>query len=160
MNSVDDIRPWDRQPGESSKAYAAYQAYQSLGEDRSLQAVSGVLSKSVPLMKRWAAQWGWVERARAWDSMPTRKTEEAYGDMAARIAKQHEDLATALMAKLRRNVELLPEGADPSMRFSTALTAARGSHSYATDLSKPADPMRDEISKKIGDLLTKLAGDE
>lgn len=155
-----EIKPWDRQDGETSQAYGAFCEYRDLGVDRSTRTVAQKLSKSDAIIRRWSSRWNWVKRAQAWDSMPGQKTEEAYAEMAARIARQHERVATKLMAKLERNIDLLPEGADPSMRLSTAMTAARGSHSYATDLSKPADPMKDEISKKIGDLLSKLAGDE
>lgn len=157
---MDGIRPWDRQPGESSKAYAAFQTYLELGENRSLQAVSGELSKSVPLMKRWGAQWGWVERARAWDSMPGRKTEEAYEDMAREIAAQHSRLATKLAARLEKNLDMLPEGADPSMRFSTAMGAARQSHQFAADLSRPKDTKSEAINEAIVNLLNKLGAEE
>lgn len=155
-----EIKPWERQTGETSKAYAAFQEYLNLGQDRSTRRVAEALSKSEALINRWSGRWDWPARSRAWDSMPLLKTEEAYADMAARIARQHERVATKLMAKLERNIDLLPEGADPSMRLSTAMTAARGSHAYATDLSKPADAAREEISKKIGALIEKLAGDD
>lgn len=92
--------------------------------------------------------------------MPARKTEEAYEGMAARIAAQHEALATKLMEKLTKNVDLLPEGSDPSMRFSTAMGAARQSHQFATELVKPTDTTKAEITKAIENLVNRLAGEE
>ena len=101
-----------------------------------------------------------LARAAAWDSIPAEAAAEAFAERARRIADQHDDLATALMRKLRRNIDLLPEGQDPTVRFSQALTAARGSHNFATDLMKPEDTVKEEITKAIGDLIAKLAGDD
>lgn len=156
----DEIRPWDRQPGETSKAYAAFVAYRDLGGERSYAKVARQLGKSTTLLDRWGRQNDWQSRTAAWDSMPARKTEEAYGEMAARIASQHDRIATKLLAKLETNVDLLPEGADPSMRFSTALGAARQSHQFATDLSKPQDQAKTAITEAIENLISKLAGEE
>lgn len=160
MTDQPDIRPWDRQPNETAVAYEAFCLYRDMGPKRTLRAVSEVLSKSETVMKRWSSVNKWPERGRAWDSMPGRKTEEAYEEMARDIARQHKRLADKLAARLEKNLDLLPEGADPSMRFSTAMGAARQSHQFASDLSKPKDNGQDEISKKILELITKLAGDE
>lgn len=160
MTKQPDIRPWDRQPTETSKAYEAFCLYRDMGPQRTVRAVAEELNKSQAIIGRWSSAYDWPERTRAWDSMPGRKTEEAYEEMARDIAAQHKRLADKLAARLDRNLDLLPEGADPSMRFSTAMGAARQSHQFASDLSKPKDTGQDEISKKILDVLTKLAGDE
>lgn len=156
----DEIRPWERQPGETSKAYAAFSVYRDLGGERTLEKAAKELGKSTGTIDRWAAQWGWKARTEAWDSMPVRKAEEAYTEMTKRIADQHSRIATKLLAKLETNVDLLPEGADPSMRFSTALGAARQSHQFATDLSKPQDQAKTAITEAIENLISKLAGEE
>ena len=59
---------WERYDHESGKAYAAFEVYLALGTARSLDAVAQKLAKSLPLLKRWSAQWQWVERARAYDN--------------------------------------------------------------------------------------------
>lgn len=159
MTEMDDIRPWDRQPGESAKAYQAFLTYRDQGEDRSIRTVAQVLNKSGALIGRWSGANDWVSRAAAWDSMPSRKTEEAYAEMAADIAAQHRALSDKLMARLSRNLDLLPEGADPTIKWSTAQAAAHRSHSFATDLSKPESGVKQEISNQIAALLEKLAGE-
>jgi hypothetical protein len=156
---VPDIDPWERQPGETSKAYAAFCVYRDLGQARSLRTTAEALSRSEALLKGWSSKWNWPERSRAWDSIPSKAVAEAHADMARRIAAQHERVATKLMAKLERNTELLPEGADPSMRFSTALGAARQSHQFASDLTRPESTAKDAIAKAIEDLVNKLAGE-
>lgn len=154
-----DIKPWSRQPGETSKAYEGFTAYLNLGSQRSVRLVSEQLSKSQTVIKRWSSAWNWVERAAAYDSVPTEAVAEAHADMARRIAAQHERVATKLMSKLEINVDKLPEGSDPSMRFSTALGAARQSHQFASDLTRPESTAKEAIAKAIEDLVAKLAGE-
>lgn len=155
----EDVRPWDRQPGESSPAYEAFRTYLDMGSERSTAHVARELGKSKTLTDRWSGQWDWVERARQWDSMPARKTEQAYEEMAADIAAQHRELSDKLMRKLNASLDKLPDGADPTMRFSTAMGAARQGHQFATDLSRPADTRKSEITDAIENLLSKLAGE-
>lgn len=152
-----DLRPWDRQPGETSKAYEAFVIYRDMGANRTVRRTAQDLTKSEQLIKGWSSKHHWVRRVEAFDSLPARKTEEAYAEMAQRIAAQHERLATKLADRLERNLDLLPEGADPSIKWSTAQAAAHRSHSFATDLSKPESGVKKEISDQIAALLAKLS---
>lgn len=153
-----ELDPWDRQPGETSKAYEAFVTYRDLGADRTQLRVEKALGKSKALISKWAAERDWVRRAAAWDSMPGKAVATAYADMARDIAAQHKELSDKLMTRLSKNLDLLPEGADPSMRWSTAQMAAHRGHSLATDLVKPETKATDEINKAIENLLNKLAG--
>lgn len=158
MAAEDDLRPWDRQPSETSKAYEAFSIYRDMGAKRTVRRTAEVLTKSEQLIKGWSGKNDWVRRAAAFDSLPARKTEEAYAEMATRIAAQHERLATKLTDRLERNLDLLPEGKDPSVPFSTAMGAARQSHQFATELTKPESSAKEEISKQIAALIERLAG--
>lgn len=159
MAERDDLKPWDRQPGETSKAYAHFQVFLDMGADRTLQKVADTVAKSEQYIRRLSVQYGWQDRARAWDSMPRRATAQAYEDMAREIAEQHRRLATKLVARLDQNLDLLPTGADPSIKWSTAHSAARQGHAFAADLSKPAATQAQEITSAIENLLNKLAGE-
>jgi len=154
-----ELDPWDRQPGETSKAYEAFSIYRDMGANRTVRGTAEALTKSEQLIKGWSGKNNWVARAAAFDSIPGKAVAEAYADMAARIAAQHERLATKLASRLERNLDLLPEGADPSIRWSTAQAAAHRSHSFATDLVKPESKATDEINKAIINLLNKLQGE-
>lgn len=153
-----ELRPWDRQPGETSKAYEAFLIYRDLGANRTTRSTAEALTRTETHIKTWSSKYGWVSRAAAWDSMPSRAIEHAYEDMARDIAEQHRALSDKLMARLSRNLDLLPEGADPTIRWSTAQAAAHRGHSFATDLVKPKDGVREEISQKISELIARLAG--
>lgn len=61
-------RPWERQKGESSKAYEAFSIYRDMGEKRTFIATSEKLQKSYTIIRRWKDQWGWTDRARAYDN--------------------------------------------------------------------------------------------
>jgi hypothetical protein len=160
MPGLDEIQPWDCQPGETAKAYQAFVTYRDIGPARSVRKVAESLGKSETLISGWSSKHHWVSRTAAWDSMPSRVMQEAYEEMAARIAAQHERVASKLMAKLEANVDLLTEGQDPSMRFSTAMGAARQSHQFATELVKPTDTTKTEITSAIEKLINRLAGEE
>lgn len=68
---------WDRQEGESSKAFAAFVAYLDLGPDRSIvKAIDSHLGQDrgktgaksrISWWERWSSQFRWVARAEAFD---------------------------------------------------------------------------------------------
>jgi hypothetical protein len=153
------IKPWARRTTETSKAYEAFEAYRDMGHKRTLRAVGEVLGKSETVLSRWSSQHDWVARAAAWDSVPSEAIAEAYAERARKIAAQHDRLATKLMAKMERNLDLLPDGADPSMRWSTAVSTARQSHQFSAELAKPESTVKEEISKQIEALINRLAGE-
>jgi len=57
--------PFEKQPRESAKAFAAFSLYLSLGAERSLSEVAQKLHKSVTMLGRWSAKFGWPERVAA-----------------------------------------------------------------------------------------------
>ncbi|MDD5140533.1 MAG: hypothetical protein PHY43_09780 [Verrucomicrobiales bacterium] len=57
--------PFEKQPRESAKAFAAFSLYLSLGAERSTREVGKQLGKSEGLIERWAAKFGWTDRVAA-----------------------------------------------------------------------------------------------
>src|SRR5438046_2900864 len=57
--------PFEQQPRESHKAFAAFSLYLSLGPQRSLAAVGQKLGKSKVVIERWSAKFGWLSRVQA-----------------------------------------------------------------------------------------------
>lgn len=63
-----DLNPWDQQPRESAKAYAAFTAYLRMDPgERSGPKVAQECAKPESLIKRWSSMWSWVERVAAFD---------------------------------------------------------------------------------------------
>lgn len=67
---------WERQEREGAKPFEAFARYRDLGPARSSQEVATGLTKSAQLLRRWSAEWGWVERAELWDDEADRNARE------------------------------------------------------------------------------------
>lgn len=119
------VSPWDQQPGESAKAYAAFCIYRDLGPRRSLDAASrsyhrseqegqGPPNRRLPrasgTVRRWAQCLNWQARARAWDQERERlkqaEQETAIQEMAERHAKEAMMIQNKAIERLR---QLRPE---------------------------------------------------
>ena len=53
---------FERQPRETSKAFAAFSAYLGMGPERSLAAVGAKLGKSKVMMEKWSRRFDWPAR--------------------------------------------------------------------------------------------------
>lgn len=115
-----EIRPvledpiWERQPGETAVAYAAFRAYRDLGEGRTLdKAVAVLLDRWPDIAQRdsrsrlsqtsykgraghWSSKNQWVERATAWDahveSIRLRAEEKGMKNMARHVEARVEQV--------------------------------------------------------------------
>lgn len=57
--------PFEQQPKETAKAFAAFSLYLSLGPQRSLAAVGRKLGKSKVVIERWSSKFDWPSRVNA-----------------------------------------------------------------------------------------------
>src|SRR5919112_3766219 len=87
------MRIFDREQGESTKAFEAWSIYRDLGAQRSLHKTAELYygtAANVRQLQRWSSRFNWVERARASDveqEMLRRSAVEEY------LASQAEDRA-------------------------------------------------------------------
>jgi len=110
---------WDRQPGESTKAYAAFCVYRDLGTERSLEKAGQMLDK--PRTRKWLGEWSakykWVERAKAYDDyvekLKRKEKEKAIKEMAERQAR----IAMAFQEKIIERLQSI----DPAELTPTEL---------------------------------------
>lgn len=79
--------PWERQKGESEKAFEAFTVYRDMGEKRTIVAVCKQLEKSRTLIDRWKDRWDWLERVRAYDNDLEREAR-------AKAVKDRKDMTT------------------------------------------------------------------
>ena len=111
--------PWERQAGESARAFGAFCAYRDLGAHRSLRAAAEAFygRKGASLERqfdRWSRAFGWAERVAAWDrhldAEACKAQEQARRDMAERHVKEARTLQAKAVERLRaiRPEELAP----------------------------------------------------
>lgn len=98
---------WERQTGETEKAYEAFAMYRDMGPGRTISAVVTQLGKSRCLIDRWRVNWNWHERVRQYDAEIEKearaKAVKARKDMIVRhidIAVKLQDKALAALEKL------------------------------------------------------------
>jgi hypothetical protein len=94
------VRAWERQPGETSRAYEAFSAYRDLGSARSLAKVGQLLGKSTGLMERWSAAHSWVDRVAALEARDEMLRREAVEEHLRAIAEDHATREARIQEKL------------------------------------------------------------
>ena len=99
---MSDINLWDRQPGETAKAFSAFLLYRDLpAVDRSVVAARG-RKKGGKQWERWCTSHGWVNRAAEHDSdLASRRRER----MAKEMERAQDDMFTLARAALAKVAE-------------------------------------------------------
>lgn len=100
--------PWERQKGENSKRFEAFQKFRDM-PNRSISQVARELSKSRQLIQRWAGEDKWHDRVAAWDAEQDRIARQAQTDEIKKMRKRHADLATAMLVKAAKALQRIPE---------------------------------------------------
>lgn len=123
---VNELEPerflWDRQPGESLKAFDAFVRFRDMGPRRLLRDVALELHCSGANVRRWAARWFWHNRVAAFEEHLDREKQEEMRrgrvEMAERQREEGQMLQSLAMdgvAELKRRRDAgLPLGMKPS----------------------------------------------
>lgn len=133
---------WERQPGESSKAYAAFCIYRDMGPDRSIEKVYEKRSRRGPLsrLKNWSVKHNWVERAKAYDDYLERKKREEKEKAILEMADRQARLAIAFQQRVAQRLqELDPSELSPSdlaKWFDVAAKIERLNRGEPTEIGK------------------------
>ena len=143
-------KPWERQKGESEKAFEAFAAYRDMGEKRTFTAVAEKLQKSVSLIRRWKDRWEWTERVRAYDN----ELEKA---ARAKAIKDRKDMT-------ERHIKIAMQLQKKALEALTSLEVEAMSPKdikeyikMATDLERLNRTLEEESSKGKDDSSTSLA---
>lgn len=114
MGDILKVNPWERQPGESGKAFEAFACYRDMGESRTFTAVAEKLQKSCTLIRRWKAKFNWEERVSAYDIDLTRKSHKEKQRLVSDTQKRQLKIAAQLELKALEALKLLePEEMSP-----------------------------------------------
>lgn len=106
---MEDVKPWERQDGETVKQFEAFCEYRDMGKTRSLQKVSEKLAKSETLIKRWSANNNWIERVAAWEDEQDRIVRIELTRDIGNMRKRHADIASAMLIKAARALSRIPD---------------------------------------------------
>jgi hypothetical protein len=109
-----DRFPWERQVGESEKAYIGFKTFREQEPPRRLADVATTLQRSIQLIGRWSAKHRWMERVAHYDTNIERT--RAAGTAAARreMNDRHAMLAKAMSAKVAKRIQdLNPDELSP-----------------------------------------------
>lgn len=121
------IEPWERQPGETEKAYEAFLIFKNLGPGRTLQKVAEKLRKSGSLIRRWKAQCDWENRVEAYDRENERKEQIATQQARKKMIERHIKIGTSLQGKALQALETIkpgemkPQDIERFLQFGTKL---------------------------------------
>lgn len=154
---ADDREPWERQPKETRKAFAAFVFYVELtAHRRSYRAVARELAKSYQLIRRWARVWRWEERADAKDA-------DEYRKRAADLRKKRMDdqerrrgLAVTLETKVaRRLVGVKEKDSDkwevpPISEGSWDALDIRHALESSIKLNPPPETEQEQVARAVG----------
>jgi hypothetical protein len=95
-----DLLPWEKQSGESAKAFHAFTLYRDMRAGRSLANVGRTLGETgvagPSMVAEWSARWRWVERADAYDRDQDRRDREEH-DRARADARRTQTMAGTLL---------------------------------------------------------------
>jgi hypothetical protein len=151
---------WERQPGESSKAYAAFCIYRDLGTERSLDKALAAANKKPTNRRhwsRWMDKYNWLERARAYDDYLERKKREEKEKAILEMAERHARLAMAFQQRVAERLrEINPSELSPSDMakwLDTATKLERLSRGEPTEIEK--QEVHGEV--KNGDIFERIA---
>lgn len=143
-NNAKSSKPWERQSGESEKAFEAFSLYRNKGADRTLISVAEELQKSYTLIRRWCDRWNWEDRVRDYDNdleREAKKTaQKGLRDMYTRqtkIAMQVQE--KALQALKQLDIEAMsPKDIKEYIRMATELERLNRTLSAAPGESEKA----------------------
>jgi hypothetical protein len=148
---------WERLPGETAKAYAAFCAFRDYGPERNIRrAVESAEKDNAKREKRyrvwrnWCSQYRWRERAEDYDRFTEnlkqkeyRKTIEAQGEMHRKVTGKMLEVVSKKLDTM--NPEELTQG-NVTEWVETAIRAEREAAGLVTGKDGKAEPKQGELS--------------
>jgi hypothetical protein len=98
---------YERRPGESARAFAAFTAYRDLpAGDRSVTKAAKTIGKSAKMLYGWSAQHHWADRAEAWDADQDKVGRQARLDAIKEANERHVRTAQAMLREVEAAIPL------------------------------------------------------
>lgn len=155
---------WDRQPGETIKAWEAFQVYRDTGATRTVSGVARQLNKSRQLLDRWSKMYNWLARAGAYDNHIANRMLQAQENQIEREAEkwakrsgEHRERAWKIREALMDKAEAMlnwPLAKVESEDGRTVLHPARWDFGTVARLVDTAD----KVGRLAADMPTEIVG--
>lgn len=165
MTTTTDPDPWDRQRGETPKAYAAFLKYRDDGPFfRSLRTLAArEPGTNLAQLGVWSRTHGWVDRVDAWDNHVERLNQIDQVEHAAAMRRRHAAIGFEMLDLCAERIRSIKPD-DMSIRDTIALAdlAIRIERQARGDILDPATILErakaeQEVSGPTGaDILTAL----
>lgn len=146
-------KPWERQKGESEKAFEAFSIYRDMGTERTITAVVKRLGKSRNLIDRWKDRWDWKERVRLFDNDLEKQAREkavkdikSMGDRQIKIALQVQKKALEALDKLSVE-DMSPKDIKEFLKMATELE--RLNRNMDVQTTKEADSRETSLADAV-----------
>lgn len=141
-------KPWERQDGESGKAYEAFAAYRDMGTGRTVSGAARQLRKSRTLLDRWNRQWKWDERVRAYDKELERAAHEEALQAVREMSRRHIDMAVQMQNKaLEALSSLEPDAMRPKDIVAMAHEGVKIERNALTQILEDTVPKDDDAEE-------------
>lgn len=156
---IDMAEIWERQPGETAKAYNAFCVYRDLGPGRSLEKAAQALGlKSRKYFSNWHARHNWVARAEAYDMYIEKLKRQEHEQAILEMTRRHAELAVAFQEKIAERIrtidpnELTPQDLARWLEIATKLERlSRGEPTeigrHTVDLPQIVEVVTDETDE-------------
>ena len=133
------MKIWERQEGETEKAYSAFKIYLQMPE-RSVQKVSDFTGKYPTLIRRWANKYDWKNRAAAYDSSIFDSVRKANINSLKVSIKRKNDIASKLEEKALTALESLNLSRISGRIIVEMLTLSNSLRNEAAEIEKSSEP--------------------
>ena len=101
--------PWERQEGETARAFEAFSKYRDMGAERSLRKVVQALNKNLTTIAEWSSKYDWVKRVAAWDVEQDRIARQQQLQDIKKMRNRHAGMAKAMIVKAGRALNRIPD---------------------------------------------------
>ena len=138
-------KPWERQDGETPKAFEAFSVYLELGTIRSVRAAAQKCSKNASLFMRWSAANKWVERAAAHDEELRRQAFEKRKQETRNMQTRQLQTAIIIQKKALEAINKMPiESMKPQDALRFFMEASRIEKELRSDMEFTEASVREE----------------
>lgn len=136
--------PWERQPRETEKQWAAFVRYRDtpIGE-RSLRQLCGDRTGLIRQMEAWSSKNDWVARCRAWDATLDERNRQARLDKIDRMNARQEAVGAITLSKILQRVNALDPSSLPPKSLAALMRAA--AHLERVAVGVPATTARHSV---------------